>query len=226
MKAAAAATAKAEAQAKLPEKPRLARLKTSHDSFSSMPATSPPASDDGAPEAKAKAALEPLPEPVASKEPKFAKLRVALSRAAEIAKDAPFAKPPPMSPRTLRRAETALWKLGCFCGGFLGVLVLSSVNGADQADCAQEDAQAGARREGADGDGDGGFEAPRRPHGRRVASNLERSLLSLTRVRAIRVAMRCDGMGCVRDDALVCTVLISRNIMRGDGYSSGASLRA
>ena len=125
--AAAAARAKAEAQAKLPEKPRLARLQTSHDSFSSMPATSPPASDDGAPEAKAKAALEPLPEPVASKEPRFAKLRVALSRAAEIAKDAPFAKLPPMSPRTLRRAETALWKLGCFCGGFLGVLVLSSV---------------------------------------------------------------------------------------------------
>mgnify|MGYP001025513080 CR=1 FL=1 len=125
--AAAAARAEVEAQAKLPEKPRLARLQTSHDSFSSMPATSPPASDDGAPEAKAKAALEPLPEPVASKEPRFAKLRVALSRAAEIAKDAPFAKLPPMSPRTLRRAETALWKLGCFCGGFLGVLVLSSV---------------------------------------------------------------------------------------------------
>ena len=125
--AAAAARAKAEAQAKLPEKPRLARLQTSHDSFSSMPATSPPASDDGAPEAKAKAALEPLPEPVASKEPRFAKLRVALSRAAEIAKDAPFAKLPPMSPRTLQRAETALWKLGCFCGGFLGVLALSGV---------------------------------------------------------------------------------------------------
>ena len=125
--AAAAAMAKAEAQAKLPEKPRQARLKTSHDSFSSMPATSPPASDDGAPEAKAKAALEPLPEPVASKEPRFAKLRVALSRAAEIAKDAPFAKLPPMSPRTLQRAETALWKLGCFCGGFLGVLALSGV---------------------------------------------------------------------------------------------------
>ena len=124
---AAAAMAKAEAQAKLPEKPRQARLKTSHDSFSSMPATSPPASDDGAPEAKAKAALEPLPEPVASKEPRFTKLRVALSRAAEIAKDAPFAKLPPMSPRTLRRAETALWKLGCFCGGFLGVLALSGV---------------------------------------------------------------------------------------------------
>ena len=125
--AAAAARAEVEAQAKLPEKPRLARLQTSHDSFSSMPATSPPASDDGAPEAKAKAALEPLPEPVASKEPRFAKLRVALSRAAEIAKDAPFAKLPPMSPRTLRRAETALWKLGCFCGGFLGVLALSGV---------------------------------------------------------------------------------------------------
>jgi hypothetical protein len=92
-----------------------------------MPATSPPASDDGAPEAKAKAALEPLPEPVASKEPRFAKLCIALSRAAEIAKDAPFAKLPPMSPRTLRRAETALWKLGCFCGGFLGVLALSGV---------------------------------------------------------------------------------------------------
>lgn len=124
---AAAAMAEAEAQAKLPEKPRPARLKTSHDSFSSMPATSPPASDDGAPEAKAKAALEPLPEPVASKEPRFAKLRVALSRAAEIAKDAPFAKRPRMSPRTTRRAETALWKLGCFCGGFLGVLALSGV---------------------------------------------------------------------------------------------------
>ena len=125
--AAAAAMAEAEAQAKLPEKPRPARLKTSHDSFSSMPATSPPASDDGAPEAKAKAALEPLPEPVASKEPRFAKLRVALSRAAEIAKDAPFARRPRMSPRTTRRAETALWKLGCFCGGFLGVLALSGV---------------------------------------------------------------------------------------------------
>lgn len=125
--AAAAAMAEAQAQAKLPEKPRPARLKTSHDSFSSMPATSPPASDDGAPEAKAKAALEPLPEPVASKEPRFAKLRVALSRAAEIAKDAPFAKLPRMSPRTTRRAETALWKLGCFCGGFLGVLALSGV---------------------------------------------------------------------------------------------------
>lgn len=124
---AAAAMAEAEAQAKLPEKPRPARLKTSHDSFSSMPATSPPASDYGAPEAKAKAALEPLPEPVASKEPRFAKLRVALSRAAEIAKDAPFAKRPRMSPRTTRRAETALWKLGCFCGGFLGVLALSGV---------------------------------------------------------------------------------------------------
>lgn len=48
----------------------------------------------------------------------------------------------------------------------------------------------------------------------------------MTRVRAIRVAVRCDGMGCVRDDALFCTVLISRNIIRGDGYSSGASLRA
>ena len=54
--AAVAAMAKAEAQAKLPEKPRPARLKTSHDSFSSMPATSPPASDDGAP--------EPLPAPL------------------------------------------------------------------------------------------------------------------------------------------------------------------
>ena len=124
--AAAVAMAKAEAEAKLPEKPRPERVKTSHDSFSSMPTTSPRASDDGAPEATVKSALEPLPEPIASKEPRFAKLRVALSRAGEIAKDARFAKLPLMSRRTLRRAETALWKLGFFCGGFLGALALSS----------------------------------------------------------------------------------------------------
>ena len=122
----AAAMAKTEAQAKLPEKPQTARLKTSHDSFSSMPTTSPRASDDGAPQAAVKSALEPLPEPVASKQPRFAKLRVALSSAGQTAKDACFAKPPPMSRRTLRRAETALWKLGFFCGGFLGALALSS----------------------------------------------------------------------------------------------------
>ena len=124
--AAAVAMAKAEAEAKLPKKPRPERVKTSHDSFSSMPTTSPRASDDGAPEATVKSALEPLPEPIASKEPRFAKLRVALSRAGEIAKDARFAKLPLMSRRTLRRAETALWKLGFFCGGFLGALALSS----------------------------------------------------------------------------------------------------
>ena len=125
--AAAAAMAEAEAQAKLPEKPRPARLKTSHDSFSSMPATSPRERRRRAGGEGESGAGTCSPEPVASKEPRFAKLRVALSRAAEIAKDAPFAKRPRMSPRTTRRAETALWKLGCFCGGFLGVLALSGV---------------------------------------------------------------------------------------------------
>ena len=163
----AAAAAMAEAQAapfvSFRETGRPARLKTSYDSFSSMPATSPPRATTARRRRRRKRRWN-RPEPVASKEPRFAKLRVALSRAAEIAKDAPFAKLPRMSPRTTRRAETALWKLGCFWRRVpRGAGAVGRETRADRADRAQEetgaeDAQAGARRRGAgdDGDGDGG----------------------------------------------------------------------
>jgi hypothetical protein len=93
------------------EKP-LTPLRKTHDSFSSMPLSSPSGSDGGnCTESKRRVSLESLLQPGGYPDSAESKAR--------------DARWPPVPPRTLQKAEKALWKIGCFCGGFLGMMVLS-----------------------------------------------------------------------------------------------------
>ena len=200
--------AEAEAQAKLPEKPRPARLKTSHDSFSSMPATSPRERRRRAGgEGESGAGTAPRAGRLEGAEVR--ELRVALSRAAEIAKDAPFAKRPSDVPADDAARRRRCGSSGASAADSSGCCAVGRETRADRADRAQEetgaeDAQAGARRRGAgeDGDGDGGADAPRRPTD--VAS--PRILKEVFLLDAHHAAMGRDTMRCVcdDDDVLLC----------------------
>lgn len=101
------------------------RFKTSHDSFSSMSPPSPPNSDDDVESkqetrvSKIKALQEKLEALKIKVRNQFGKLRRAATEAKERVHE--------INPETLRKAETVAWKVGCFCVGFVGVVVLSKV---------------------------------------------------------------------------------------------------